>query len=95
MSFIDSSNILPIGTIVQVKQSKKEMMITGYLYESKEDNTIYDYIGCYYPVGILNKWHNYLFNNEDIKMIIAKGYANETTEKFNEELLKVANQNND
>ena len=56
---------LPIGTVVLLKNGKKEVMITSYCIfpnnvelkngkEVKPEKKIYEYGGCIYPEGILD-----------------------------------------
>lgn len=78
---------LPIGSVVQLRGATKYALITGYLVVKKdENNKLYDYMGCVYPIGIVDININALFNHEDIEKIISIGYEDEECKKFLEQL---------
>lgn len=70
---IKSENIFPIGTIVKLNNYVQKVMLLGYLVKTKSGK-IYDYCGCNYPVGILNKTDYVYFDKKDITQIIKVGY---------------------
>ncbi len=76
---------LPIGTVVVLKDGKKELMITGYRpITDDEKPTAFDYSGCYYPEGILDPNEAYLFNHDMIEKVLYVGYeADEEKEYVN------------
>ena len=65
-------NILPIGSVIRVKEANKQMMIIGILQEV--EGVQYDYIGVLYPEGFLTPEQVFLFNHEDIDDISFLGY---------------------
>ena len=75
-----ASNLLPIGSVITVKEANKKMMIIGILQKSKD--TKYDYMAVLYPEGYLTQKQIYLFNHEDIETIFHTGYADEEREIF-------------
>lgn len=78
---------LPIGSIVTIKSNSKKIMIIGYYSVEYEDNiTIYDYVGCSYPEGILNKKNVISFNHEDILNIDFIGFTSDEYKAFNKYL---------
>lgn len=90
-------NLLPVGTVVLLKNGIKKIMIVGIKPINKEklDET-YDYIGVLYPEGYISNEINFLFNHEDINDIVFKGYENperaafvDMLEKAYEDSLKV------
>lgn len=76
-------NLLPIGSVVLLKEGTKKLMIIG-IKPVKEDepNKIYDYIGVVYPEGFLGNQYNFLFNHEDINDVVFTGYNNPERENF-------------
>lgn len=72
--------LLPIGTVVTLKDGVKSLMIIGVM-QSDENDTIHDYIAVLYPEGFLNAETFFLFNNEDVVEVKFKGYANEEHEQ--------------
>ena len=48
--------LLPIGSVVKLKNGQKRLMITGFLQmeqDEKGQKNIWDYSGCLYPEGML------------------------------------------
>ncbi len=78
--------ILPIGSVVKLKDAEKSIMIFGIMQTIKaiDGSTVkYDYIGVPYPVGYLSPKLNLGFNHEQIETVIFKGYdENEEYESF-------------
>ena len=78
---------LPIGTVCLLKGGKKRVMIIGFGIRPDENPDImYDYLGCLFPEGVISLKQNMVFNHDQIQTIIAKGFADEETIKFNTEL---------
>lgn len=73
-------DLLPIGTVVTLKDGIKPLMIIGVM-QTDENDVFYDYISVLYPEGFLNAETFFLFNEEDIVSIKFKGYVNEEFEK--------------
>lgn len=75
--------LLPIGSVVLLKNGTKKLMITGIkpVSEDKPDK-VFDYIGVIYPEGFLSNEYNFLFNHNDINDIIFVGYNNLEREEF-------------
>lgn len=69
--------MLPIGTVVLLKDAVKKLMITGYKQiSSKDKSKIYDYIGVIYPAGSLGSITQIPFDHDNIQDVIFKGYHN-------------------
>lgn len=76
-------NLLPIGSVVLLKEGTKKLMITGIKPVSNDKpDTVFDYIGVVYPEGYLGNEYNFLFNHNDINDIVFTGYNNPEREKF-------------
>lgn len=76
-------NLLPIGSVVLLKEGTKKLMIMGIKPVSEEKpDTVYDYIGVVYPEGFLSNEYNFLFNHSDINDVIFTGYNNPERENF-------------
>lgn len=76
---------LPIGTVVLLKDAKKELMITGYcifptgtqIKDGKEitpEKQMYEYGGCPYPEGILDSNTINAFDHNQIDKVLFMGY---------------------
>ena len=60
--------VLPIGTVVLLKDSQKRLMVIGICQkEVGQKEVIWDYAGCLYPEGYLGGDKVYLFNNDQIE----------------------------
>ena len=75
--------LLPIGTVVLLKNSTKRVMIIGLLQKQikEDDEVIWDYSACFYPEGYMSPDKTFLFNNDQIEKVFAVGYQDE--EQFN------------
>lgn len=73
---MENVNILPIGTVVKLKEAEKRVMIIGILQqlEDKGIKKLYEYIGIPYPEGYLGEESTILFNQEDIEGISVLGF---------------------
>lgn len=74
------NGILPIGSVVLLKNSTKKVMIVGIgqLQQLENgDNKLWDYSACLYPEGYLGPDKTYMFNEEQIDKIFALGYQDE------------------
>lgn len=77
------SEILPIGSVVLLKNSTKKLMIMGLLQARPEDmKRVYDYCGCVYPEGYMNPNNLYLFDEEQIERICYRGFVDGEQEDF-------------
>lgn len=65
--------LLPIGSVVSLAGSSTLIMIYGHLQKDMNTDKIYDYIGCDYPLGIVDTDQCYLFQDEDIEKIAFVG----------------------
>ena len=71
------TGLLPIGTVVLLKESTKRVMIIGFCHRQLSDDTIWDYAGCYYPEGYMGAEKTFLFNNDQIEKVYAMGYQDD------------------
>lgn len=86
--------ILPIGSVVLIKNAVKKAMIIGYMQlGSRENNRLYDYVGVMYPSGSLGVETQFLFDHEDIQDIIFTGYKNSEFDELINALEKEAAEN--
>lgn len=58
--------LVPLGTVVTLKEGTKRLMVVGRIQNRKGETTIYDYAACLWPEGLIDSEHFYLFNHEDI-----------------------------
>lgn len=79
--------LLPIGSIVLLKDGEKRLMINGILQtETQGTGREYDYLGVLYPEGHIGEQFRYLFNHEDIDTVVFRGYEDAERTEFLEKL---------
>ena len=78
--------LLPIGSVVILKEARKRTMIFGVKQINSATNVEYDYIGVVYPEGNLGEGTQFFFNHEAIDEIFFRGYEDEEREAFIERL---------
>ena len=82
---------LPIGSVVRLKSGTKRMMIIGFMATvSKEDSTIYDYIGCLYPEGFISADNLLLFQHEQVEEIYNEAFEDEESKSFHNKLSELS-----
>lgn len=81
------NGLLPIGSVVLLKNSTKRVMIIGVCQnEAGKQNVIWDYSACYFPEGYLGSDEVFLFNNENIERVFALGYQDEEQLTFKDKV---------
>ena len=93
------TGVLPIGSVVLLKNSTKKLMITGFAQVSADDpNKIYDYVGCVFPEGFLGPDQTFLFDSNQIETIFFIGYQDQEQMAFkvriDEALTEIRNKDN-
>lgn len=86
-------DLLPIGTVVLLRDAQKRLMIFGIGQTDLTNNVEYDYIGVMYPEGNMGEGTQYLFNHSDIDRIYFRGFEDEERKEFIESIQTVYNQN--
>lgn len=84
---MENKELLPLGSLVYLKEGTKKMMIIGrgvmYQDETTQNEQFVDYLGCGYPEGVDPK-QTFFFNREDIDRVIFKGFSDEDEVRFNQ-----------
>lgn len=80
--------ILPIGSVVMIRQSVRRLMVIGRDQQDKKTNETFDYIACYFPEGVQESSRVLHFNKEDILLVFALGYLNEDELRLRKQLEK-------
>ena len=78
--------LLPIGSVVLLKEGKKKSMIFGIKQTDKASGKEYDYIGVVYPEGNLGEQLQFFFQHENIDQVFFRGYEDEERNSFIEKL---------
>lgn len=81
--------LLPIGSVVRLKEGTKKLMIFGVKQTHGETGVTYDYAGVLYPEGNVGAEYQVLFNHDQIEEINFKGYETEERERFMEQLERI------
>ena len=79
---MEIKGLLPIGSVVLLKEGRKKLMIFGVKQMDSEVQEEYDYIGVMYPEGNVGVEGQYLFNHDSIDQIFFRGYEDEERERF-------------
>lgn len=70
-----NKQLLPIGSVVQLKDATARVMVMGYLaVGASRPDYIWDYSGIKFPIGLMDANEIYQFNHEQVEMIYALGY---------------------
>lgn len=80
------NELLPIGSVIILKEASKRLMIFGVKQTDEETNVEYDYIGVVYPEGNIGKGGQFLFNHENIEKVFFKGFEDDERKDFIEKL---------
>ncbi|AND78924.1 MULTISPECIES: DUF4176 domain-containing protein [Streptococcus] len=80
-----AKTLLPLGSLVYLKEGTVKLMIIGRGIELNEEagNVYTDYAGVIYPEGF-NPGNGYFFNDEDIDQVVFRGYEDEEESRFME-----------
>lgn len=85
--------LLPIGSVVHIKDSTSLVMVAGYLpISQKEPERIWSYSGFRFPLGFTNDDEVYCFNHDQIQRVYAYGYRDIEHDIFMERLEKSFNE---
>ena len=80
--------LLPIGSVVLLKDGQKRVMIYGVKQTDTSTDKEYDYISVPYPEGNMGDESQFLFNHSDIEEIYFRGCEDEEREEFIENLAR-------
>jgi len=85
-----TKKLLPVGSIVLLKDSTKKLVVVGVLQAKPGSlERVYDYCGCLYPEGYLEAEKFFLFDEEQIEEICFMGFSNEEQEEFERRVREV------
>lgn len=72
------NTILPIGSVVKIKDVENPIMIFGYFQQSSaRPNEVVDFVGVPYPGGNVNAALQLGFQMTDITEVLFEGYETE------------------
>lgn len=72
---METMELLPIGSVVQLEDSTALVMISGYLpIAPSEPNRVWHYSGFRFPLGYTDDEDIYCFDHSQIQVVYAYGY---------------------
>ncbi|SFK95157.1 hypothetical protein SAMN05216390_10622 [Lachnospiraceae bacterium KH1T2] len=80
-------DLLPIGSIVRLKEGTKKLMITGRIICRAGSDEIFDYVGCTYPEGLTDAKNMLFFNRDAIEEKFFIGFQDKEEIDFREQVL--------
>lgn len=81
---------LPIGSVVLLEGATKMIMINGYCAVAQDKKEkFFDYRGCPYPEGVISSGGVALFDHEEIKEVVYRGFFNDESKDFIDKLNKI------
>ncbi len=80
-------DMLPVGSVVLLKEGNKRIMICGRIQAKVDDNKVYDYSACYYPEGLVDSSSVFFFNRDAIERVFFIGYQDEEELEFRAQVL--------
>ncbi|MFS0635122.1 DUF4176 domain-containing protein [Mesobacillus foraminis] len=78
--------LLPIGTVVSLNNLNQPMMIYGRMQTQNGAESIWDYVGCPYPLGFISKEYNVFFDHKQIEAVLFKGYESPQEQELRDAL---------
>jgi len=87
-------DLLPIGSVVMLKNAEKPLMIYGIKQlDTENPENEYDYIGVLYPEGNIGSNFQYMFNHVDIEEVLFVGYDSPERRRFLAEVAEAYGEN--
>ena len=78
-----NDKLLPIGSVVLLKNATHRLMIIGYgAIKFAKPNILFDYWGCMYPEGQFESERHIIFNHQDILKVYGEGYSDDEEKQF-------------
>ncbi len=80
------NKFLPLGSVVLLKDAQRPIVIIGYTVVEEGSTDIWDYLGCAYPIGVIDPSKNLLFQRNQIEKVLHTGYTDDEGNKFLDQL---------
>ena len=84
---MESSRLLPIGSVITLTDAEKKLMVIGTEVEREDDENIYDYVGVPFPEGYIDSEIMFLFMHDDIV-----GFINSEVQAYRSRLNELADE---
>ena len=82
---MEENNLIPLGSIVKLKNIKDRVMLIGI--DQISDGIKFDYSGCIHPYGFLGSDKLLLFNADQIEEVVFKGFYDDEVKEYFEDIL--------
>lgn len=79
-------HLLPIGSVIRLKDAKRELLIFGILQKHPNYDRQFDYIAVPYPEGFFDPRLQIAFNHIQIEEVVFEGYRSEKHNSFRQTL---------
>lgn len=79
-------HLLPIGSVVRLKNAKKELLVFGILQKHPSHDQQFDYIAVPYPEGFFDPRLQIAFNHPQIETVLFRGLEDEKHQAFRRSL---------
>ena len=79
---MNSEKYLPLGTVVLLKDAEHRIMIIGYCPSDPNLSNMFDYMGTFYPEGVISTDKLLVFNHNQIDKIYFNGYLDDEAKEF-------------
>lgn len=76
------NELLPIGSVVLLREGRKRLMIYGVKQTDLESGEEYDYVAVLYPEGNIGSEGHYFFNSDSIEKVFFVGFNDGERQKF-------------
>ena len=80
------NQFLPLGSVVLLKDATRPIVIIGFTVVEEGNPEIWDYLGCAYPIGVIDPSKNLLFQRDQIAKVLHTGYTDDEGNKFLDQL---------
>ncbi|MBP5678902.1 MAG: DUF4176 domain-containing protein [Bacilli bacterium] len=77
-----NEEFLPLGSIVLLKGGTVPVVVIGYTVIEEGSSELWDYLGCAYPIGVMDPERNLLFKRNQIEKVLFVGYIDDDGKKF-------------
>lgn len=78
--------LLPVGSIVLLKDATRKVVIIGFGVVENGSDEIWDYLGAAYPIGVISSDNSLLFNRNQIEKVIFVGYSDDEDKEIRKEI---------
>ena len=86
------NKFLPLGSVVLLKDAKRPIVVIGYTVVEEGNTEIWDYLGCAYPIGVIDPGKNLLFQRNQIEKVLHTGYTDDEGNQFLDQLTESVKQ---